>query len=186
MDPMTGRVYTIVNQEWALRRGFKPCSTIKLVTGLAGLSEKVINPADTAAVSERYKIDLTDALAYSNNTYFQQVGGRVGFDKMVGYARELGLGEKTGINSPFEFPGRLPAEKTGFALNRMSSHGDDFQVTAVQLATLVSAMANGGRLLAPHTPKTAQEERTSLRSCAVNSQSNPIISGAWSREWLVR
>ncbi|HZE70112.1 MAG TPA: penicillin-binding transpeptidase domain-containing protein [Pyrinomonadaceae bacterium] len=158
MDPMSGRIYTIVNQEWALRRGFKPCSTIKLVTGLAGLSEKVIDPADTAAVSERYKIDLTEALAYSNNTYFQQVGGRVGFDKMIGYARELGLGEKTGINAPYEYPGRLPAEKTGFALNRMSSHGDDFQVTAVQLATLVSAMANGGKLLAPHTPKTAQEQ----------------------------
>src|SRR5215213_626604 len=37
MDPMTGRVYSMVNQEWALRRGFKPCSTIKLVTGVAGL-----------------------------------------------------------------------------------------------------------------------------------------------------
>src|SRR6202008_4997411 len=74
MDPMSGRVYSIVNQEWALRRGFKPCSTIKLVTCWAGLSEKVIDPADTAAVSDRYKIDLTDALAYSNNTYFQQVG----------------------------------------------------------------------------------------------------------------
>src|ERR1043166_4936230 len=36
MDPITGRVYSIVNQEWALRRGFKPCSTIKLVTGVAG------------------------------------------------------------------------------------------------------------------------------------------------------
>src|SRR5215211_1693464 len=35
MDPMTGRVYSMVNQEWALRRGFKPCSTIKLVTGVA-------------------------------------------------------------------------------------------------------------------------------------------------------
>src|SRR5439155_24012516 len=33
MDPRSGRVYTVVNQEWALRRGFKPCSTIKLVTG---------------------------------------------------------------------------------------------------------------------------------------------------------
>ncbi len=158
MDPMTGRVYSIVNQEWALRRGFKPCSTIKLVTGLAGLSEKVIDPADTAAVSERYKIDLTEALAYSNNTYFQQVGGRVGYDKMIGYARQLGLGEKTGINSPFEYPGRLPAEKSGFALNRMSSHGDDFQVTAIQLATLVSAMANGGRLLEPQTPKSPKEQ----------------------------
>jgi membrane peptidoglycan carboxypeptidase len=158
MDPMSGRIYSIVNQEWALRRGFKPCSTIKLVTGLAGLNEKVIDPVDTAAVSERYKIDLTDALAYSNNTYFQQVGGRVGFDKMMSYAKELGLGEKTGINAPFEYPGRLPAEKSGFALNRMSSHGDDFEVTALQLATLVSAMANGGKLLAPHVPKTPGEQ----------------------------
>jgi penicillin-binding protein 2 len=161
MDPMSGRVYSIVNQEWALRRGFKPCSTIKLVTGIAGLNEKVINPADEASVSERYRIDLTEALAYSNNTYFQQVGGRVGFDKMINYARELGLGEKTGINAPFEYPGRLPAEKTGFALNRMSSHGDDFEVTAVQLATLVSAFANGGRLLTPHVPKTAKEQSSS-------------------------
>lgn len=157
MDPKSGRVYSIVNQEWALRRGFKPCSTIKLVTGVAGLGEKVIDPTNTAAVSERYNIDLTDALAYSNNTYFQQVGGRVGFSKMMSYARELGLGEKTGINAPNEFPGRLPYEKSGFGLNRMSSHGDDFEVTAVQLATLVSAMGNGGQLLVPSIPRTPQE-----------------------------
>jgi len=158
MDPMTGRIYSIVNQEWALRRGFKPCSTIKLVTGVAGLGEKVIDPANTAAVSDRYNIDLTDALAYSNNTYFQQVGGRVGFEKMMSYARDLGLGEKTGINAPNEYSGRLPYEKTGFALNRMSSHGDDFEVTAVQLATLVSAMGNGGKLLVPHVPRTTEEQ----------------------------
>ncbi|MCM3902894.1 MAG: penicillin-binding transpeptidase domain-containing protein, partial [Pyrinomonadaceae bacterium] len=158
MDPMTGRIYSIVNQEWALRRGFKPCSTIKLVTGVAGLGEKVIDPANTAAVSDRYNIDLTDALAYSNNTYFQQVGGRVGFEKMMSYARDFGLGEKTGINAPNEFSGRLPYEKTGFALNRMSSHGDDFEVTAVQLATLVSAMGNGGKLLVPHVPRSTEEQ----------------------------
>ena len=157
MDPKTGRVYSIVNQEWALRRGFKPCSTIKLVTGVAGLGEKIIDPTNTAAVSERYNIDLTDALAYSNNTYFQQVGGRVGFSKMMTYAREMGLGEKTGINAPNEFSGRLPFEKTGFALNRMSSHGDDFEVTALQLATLVSAMGNGGQLLVPSVPRTPEE-----------------------------
>lgn len=157
MDPKTGRVYSMVNQEWALRRGFKPCSTIKLVTGVAGLGEKVIDPTNTAAVSERYNIDLTDALAYSNNTYFQQVGGRVGFGKMMDYARDMGLGEKTGINAPNEFAGRLPYEKTGFALNRMSSHGDDFEVTALQLATLVSAMGNGGQLLVPNVPRTEQD-----------------------------
>ena len=157
MDPQTGRVYSMVNQEWALRRGFKPCSTIKLVTGVAGLGEKIIDPANTAEVSERYNIDLTDALAYSNNTYFQQVGGRVGFNKMMDYAREMGLGEKTGINAPNEFSGRLPFEKSGFALNRMSSHGDDFEVTALQLATLVSAMGNGGQLLKPSIPRTPQD-----------------------------
>lgn len=65
MDPQSGRVYTVINQEWALRRGFKPCSTIKLVSGLAGLTEKAIDPVQTVAVSDRrYAIDLTDALAY--------------------------------------------------------------------------------------------------------------------------
>ncbi|HKZ80566.1 MAG TPA: penicillin-binding transpeptidase domain-containing protein [Pyrinomonadaceae bacterium] len=158
MDPITGRIYAAVNQEWGFRRGFKPCSTIKLVTGIAGLREKVITPVETAEISDRYHIDLTDALAYSNNTYFQQVGGKVGFEKMIGYARELGLGEKTGVNVANEYPGQLPVEKNGFALNRMCSHGDDFEVTAVQLATLVSAMANGGRLLVPQVPRTRGEE----------------------------
>jgi penicillin-binding protein 2 len=160
MDPQSGRVYSMVNQEWAMRRGFKPCSTIKLVTGVAGLGEKVIDPANTAEVSERYKIDLTDALAYSNNTYFQHVGGKVGFNKMMSYAREMGLGEKTGINAANEFSGRLPFEKTGFALNRMSSHGDDFEVTALQLATLVSAMGNGGQLLEPSIPRSPKDAAT--------------------------
>jgi cell division protein FtsI/penicillin-binding protein 2 len=161
MDPMTGRVYSIVNQEWAIRRGFKPCSTIKLVTGLAGLNERIIERADPSAttkVADSYHINLTDALAYSNNAYFQQVGGRVGFDKMISYARRLGLGEKTGINAPNEFAGQVPAAKSGYAVNHMSSHGDDFKVTAVQLATLVSAMANGGKLLSPRVPRTSQED----------------------------
>jgi len=157
MDPKTGRVYTVVNQDWALRKGFKPCSTIKLVTGVAGISEKVIAPIETVSDGGRYKIDLTDALAYSNNTYFQHVAGEVGFDKMITYAKELGLGEKTGVNYVNEYSGRLPLFKSGFALNRMGSHGDDFEVTAIQLATLVSAMSNGGKLLTPHLPQTVQE-----------------------------
>ena len=157
MDPKTGRVYTVVNQEWGLRRGFKPCSTIKLVTGVAGICEKVIQPIETVSDGANYRIDLTDALAYSNNSYFQHVGGEVGFDKMISYARELGLGEKTGINYANESPGKVPSFKSGYAVNHMSSHGDDFEVTAIQLATLVSAMSNGGKLLAPHVPRTVEE-----------------------------
>lgn len=157
MDPKSGRVYTVVNQDWGLRRGFKPCSTIKLVTGVAGISEKVIQPVETVSVGGNYSLNLTEALAHSNNTYFQRVGGEVGFDKMVTYAREMGLGEKTGINYPNESPGRVPLYKTGYAVNHMSSHGDDFEVTAIQLASLVSAMSNGGKLVIPHVPRTVEE-----------------------------
>jgi cell division protein FtsI/penicillin-binding protein 2 len=157
MDPKTGRVYTVVNQEWGVRRGFKPCSTIKLVTGAAGISEKLISPFEAVSDSGRYPIDLTDALAYSNNTYFQHIGGQVGFDKMVSYAREMGLGEKTGVNYVNESSGRVPLFKSGWAVNRMSSHGDDFEVTAIQLATMVAAISNGGKLLTPHLPRTVDE-----------------------------
>src|SRR6266404_6882177 len=175
MDPKTGHVYSIVNQEWGVRQGFKPCSTIKLVTGLAGLNEKVIDPNDTARVSGAYHIDLTDALAHSNNTYFQMVGGQVGFDRMISYARQLGLGEKTGINLSNESKGQVPSAKSGFAVNHMSSHGDDFKVTAVQLATLVSAMANGGKLLTPFVPHTPKDEKRSApkvrRLVSINADS---------------
>ena len=155
MDPVTGRVYSIVNQEWALRRGFKPCSTIKLVTGVAGLSENAIPLLDTAG--DGYRTDLTSALAHSDNPFFQQVGTRIGSDKMVNYARELGLGEKTGINVPFEFSGRLPEIRSGLVERRMFSHADGFEVTPLQLGTLVSAMANGGKLLTPQIPHSAKE-----------------------------
>lgn len=157
MDPMNGKVYSIVNQEWALRRGFKPCSTIKLVTGVAGLSENIIAPSESALTSDRPRMDLTSALAHSDNSYFERVGSSLGFDKMVHYARELGLGEKTGLNVPFEYPGRLPEMKPGFTVRRMFSYADGFEVTPLQLGSLVSAMANGGKLYEPKTPHNAQE-----------------------------
>src|SRR5712671_4432216 len=179
MDPKSGRVYTVVNQEWALRRGFKPCSTIKLVTGVAGLCEKVIQPIETVSDGSKYRIDLTDALAYSNNSYFQNVGGQVGFDKMVSYARQLGLGEKTGINYVNESPGKVPLFKSGYAVNHMSSHGDDFEVTAIQLASLVSAMSNGGKLLVPHVPRTPEED--SQFKTDVRRKINVVNNEAWKR-----
>lgn len=155
MDPMTGKVYSIVNQEWGVRRGFKPCSTIKLVTGVAGLSENIIPQTELTTVSERSKLELTGALARSDNGYFERVGSNLGFDKMIHYAKEMGLGEKTGANVPFEYAGRLPEMGPGFALHRMFSYADGFEVTALQLGNLVSAMANGGKLLVPQLP-TAQ------------------------------
>ena len=176
MDPMTGRVYSVVNQQWALHRGFKPCSTIKLVTGVAGLSENAIPLVNTA--NDGFSLDLTSALAHSNNPFFQQVGARIGPEKMVTYARELGLGEKTGINVPSEFAGKLPDVKPDVVERRMFSHADGFQVTPLQLGTLVSAMANGGRLLTPQIPHTAKEAN---KMAPKVRRVLPITADVWQR-----
>ncbi|MGI9107388.1 MAG: penicillin-binding transpeptidase domain-containing protein [Pyrinomonadaceae bacterium] len=157
MNPKTGQVYTIVNQEWGVRRGFKPCSTIKLVSGLAGVIEGVIDPVQENVAYNSNRMNLNDALARSNNGYFQQVGRRVGFERLSSYARQLGLGERSGINHVNEFAGRVPLFKDDRGMLRMSSHGDDFEVTPVQLATLASVFGNGGTLLSPHLPRTPQE-----------------------------
>jgi penicillin-binding protein 2 len=166
MNPKTGQIYTIVNQQWAVRRGFKPCSTTKLVTGLAGLGEGVIDPI-AENVSYGHHPTLTSALARSApNSYFQRVGQRVGFERMVSYARQLGLGERTGINHTGEYQGRLPLFKNDTGMLRMSSHGDDIEVTAVQLAALAGVFATGGTLVTPHLPRTPEENlkfRTEVR-----------------------
>ena len=157
MNPRTGQIYTIVNQEWGVRRGFKPCSTIKLISGLAGVVEGVIDPMIENAAYSSNRMNLTDALAYSHNGYFQQVGRRVGFERLSSYARQFGYGERTGINHVNEYAGRVPLFKNDVGMLRMSSHGDDFEVTPVQLATLASVFANGGTLVTPHLPRTPQE-----------------------------
>lgn len=156
MDAQNGQIVSIVNQKWAIGQGYKPCSTIKLVTGAAGLTEGVINQFGSVNFKS-HRFDLTDALAFSNNSYFQSVGGTVGFQKMASYAHELGLGAPTGINAPNESSGKVPDFKTGYAVNHMSSHGDDFETTPLQLATMVSAITNGGKLITPQVARTKQE-----------------------------
>lgn len=154
MEPQTGKVLTIVNQEWGIRKAFKPCSTIKLVTGIAGLNERVINQQGDVQ-SRRMRIGLDDALAHSNNSYFQSVGSTVGNEKMIQYARSMGLGEPTGINAQGETAGRLPYGNNNV---RIYSHGDDFEVTPLQLAVMVSAISNGGKIVVPRIPKEKYEK----------------------------
>ncbi len=158
MEPQTGKVLTIVNQDWAIRKSFKPCSTIKLVTGVAGLNEKKIT-SDGNISDRRFPMNLDDALAYSNNSYFQTVGKNLGNEKMIAYAQMLGLGAPTGINAKNETGGKLPF---GNSNARVYSHGDDFEVTPLQLGVLVSTISNGGKVIVPQIPKT-KFERTNFR-----------------------
>lgn len=159
MEAKTGKIVTMVNQDWAIKNSFKPCSTIKLVTGVAGLSEHVINE-EGGIGSSTTGMDLDLALARSNNGYFQRAGTNFGNEKMVSYAKTLGLGERTGINAEGETPGKLPY---GNRNPRIYSHGDDFEVTPLQLAVMVSAIANDGKKVVPQIVKP-QNQKAGFRA----------------------
>lgn len=157
MDPNSGRVYTIVNQQMALNSPVKPCSTVKLIVGLGALHEGVFDPNENVQLARNgWGMNLTDALARSNNPFFQVLGRRLGFDRVINYALNYGFGERTGINLPNESPGFLP-EEDEVETGHMSSHGDNFGVTAIQLAAFTSAIANGGYLYVPQIPRTREE-----------------------------
>jgi penicillin-binding protein 2 len=171
LDPQTGRVLSIVNQDWAIKHSFKPCSTIKLVTAVAGLNENLINQEGT--ITQRsFPVDLDDALAFSNNAYFQTVGANLGGQKMVSYARILGLGEPTGLNVEGETGGKVPFNNNNA---RIYSHGDDFEVTPLQLAVLVSAISNGGKLVVPQIPRS-QYEKANFRGFMKRQVTLPVNS----------
>nr|MBA3768094.1 hypothetical protein [Acidobacteriota bacterium] len=142
MEAQTGKVLTIVNQNWAVRSSIRPCSTIKLVTGAAGVHEDVIDKRTGAVKKVSTRRNLDDALAYSDNPYFQRAGVAMGNNKLVETARDFGLGQPTGVNLDGETSGRLPVSNQH---PRIYSHGDDTEVSTIQLAVMVAAITNGGK-----------------------------------------
>lgn len=156
VDPSTGRILTIVNQRLAFSGGFQPCSTIKVSVALAALNEKVIG--NDGKLFRRGGYNLTQALAHSNNYYFATLGTKLGFEKVSYYAHLFGYGEKAGLNINGENAGRFPAEPpTNGGVGMLTSFGEGISQTPLQLAALMSAMANGGTLYYLQYPRAASE-----------------------------
>ena len=162
MDPWTGRVLTIGNPRAGLLTAYQPCSVFKLVVAVAGLQEGIITP-DTRyncttgcwLAQGHGPIDLRRSLAVSCNTYYEWIGERLGFEKVTTYARLLGLGAPTGVNVPGEAAGVVPARVPSLGVGHMSSHAQGVKTSAMQLASLMSALVNGGVM---HEPQLAAAE----------------------------
>ncbi|MFN0105864.1 MAG: penicillin-binding transpeptidase domain-containing protein [Bryobacteraceae bacterium] len=160
VDPRTGRILTIVNQKLALGSGFQPCSTIKLVCALAGLHEGVVVRDTQIRLGRRHSMDMTEALARSNNPYFARVGEKLGFDKVHFYAKQFGLGERAGLGIDGESAGVLPEVPPKFGgVGMMTSFGEGIQLTTLQLASFLSAIANGGTMYHLQYPRSSEELR---------------------------
>src|SRR6266700_3705729 len=158
VDPNTGRILTVVNQKLAFGEGYIPCSTIKPTIALAALEENVITPDTMLNVGRRKYMNLAEAMARSNNEFFEQLGTRLGFDTVSRYGRLLGFGELAGYNLSEEHPGSFPtAPPTHGGVARMSSYGEGIQATPLQLAAVAAAFANGGTLYYLQYPHSKEE-----------------------------
>ena len=160
IEPTSGRILAMVNQKLALSSGAQPCSTIKLSVALAALSEGVIDKETRVSLGRRSRINLTYALARSNNAYFEALGRKLGFEKVRYYANQYGLGELAGYNISGEQLGVYPAEEISAKLGgvgKMCSFGEGISMTPLQLGAMVAAIANGGTLYYLQHPTNADE-----------------------------
>ncbi len=149
IEPTSGRILAMVNQKLALSSGAQPCSTIKLSVALAGVSEGLIDRETEVPLTRRSRMTLTQALAHSNNAYFEAVGRKLGFEKVQYYAHQFGLGEYAGYHIPGEHLGEYPEEEISSKLGgvgKMCSFGEGISMTPLQLGAMVAAIANGGTL----------------------------------------
>lgn len=153
---------------------FPPGSTFKLPTAIAGClngqhgaycncigyTKYGSVPIRCWKTSGHGSLGLAEAIQRSCNPYFMQIANTIGTEKMVNTFENLGLGKTTGIRLPNESPGILPGSqdwKRRFrsksmtpALTGMLSIGQgDSEATPLQMAALVSSIANGGRYYQP-------------------------------------
>jgi beta-lactamase class D len=158
VDPRDGRVLTVVNQKMAFSEGFEPCSTIKPVIAVAALQQGLITRDSMLPVARRESMDLTEALAHSNNAFFEQLGERMGFETVHHYASLFGLGERAGYGMLSEDPGTLPeAPPARGGVARMSSFGEGIRMTPLQLVSVMATVADNGTMYYLQYPQSREE-----------------------------
>ncbi len=102
------------------------------------------------------RVALVDALAKSCNVYFFHYAEPLGREALLGWMQRVGFGQPTGIDLPGELSGqipglRLPDDQTALTDTQAAAIGQStLLVTPLQVARLMAAVANGGRLPRPH------------------------------------
>jgi len=163
----------------AIQSTYPPGSTFKIISALSALEEGIINE-ETEFFCKGFiemggrrfrcwkrgghgRVDLYRAITESCDVYFYEVGKMIGIDRLAEYARMYGLGEPTGIELDGERIGVVPSTDWklknlherwygGETLNTVIGQGY-LSATPLQMARLIAAAVNGGRLLKVHLLK---------------------------------
>ncbi len=159
----------------AVQAHYPPGSTYKLVAGTGGLADRKISASTLVHTkgfltvgSTRYYdwnhqgfglCNIYCGFGHSSDTFFFQVGGMLGIDRLGYWARQYGFGSPTGIDLPGEASGIVPTNKwKQKELGAKIFPGETFQasigqgydaVTPIQLINAYAALANGGKLYQP-------------------------------------
>ncbi len=168
----------------AFQTHYYPGSVFKVLMAIAALEEGVINEHTTFSCNGSFMfggrafgcwrhsghgtVSVVDALAFSCDVFFYNVGNKLGAERLEKWATKLGVGVKTGIDLPREAPGRVAnaAKKAAYAKAIGSKNPDDYKwypgdtismsvgqgmvdTTILQNAVLMSAVINGGKRVRP-------------------------------------
>jgi len=163
-------------QNRAIQGTYSPGSTFKIVVATAALEEGIVTPdfrvhcgGGGTFYGRFFKcweekghgtVDMRHGIEKSCNTFFYTLGNLVGIDKLHKWATLLGLGEKSGIDLPNEVSGIMPSsawKQARFGQKWYSGEtisvaiGQGYvSVTPIQLAVMMSTVANGGTRVTPH------------------------------------
>jgi penicillin-binding protein 2 len=186
----------------ALQSQYPPGSTFKIITAIAGLEQGVITPETKVDCKGGINyggwhfgcwrkrghgvISLHRAIVESCDTYFYEVGKRLGIDKIYNYAVNFGLGKKTGIEFVGERKGLIPNTKWKLENKKLPWFmGETFNtaigqgyvtVTPIQLAVTTGAIVNDGNLYRPTLIKDAKPMLSGKLN--VNPETLEIIKNA--------
>lgn len=168
----------------AIQSQYPPGSTFKIIMAIAGLEEGVIT--DSTKVDCRGgisygkwhfgcwrkgghgSVSLHRALVESCDVYFYDVGKHLGIDRIYKYATKFGLGKETGTSLGVEKKGLIPNTKWKLEKKKaqwflgetfVNSIGQGYvSVTPVQMAVMMSAVSNGGKVYRPTILRGASPE----------------------------
>lgn len=162
---------------------YAPGSTFKPIVAMAGFEAGILEP-EAKVFCPGYldlgtyrfhcwkhgghgHVDMIEAFAGSCDTYFYDLGHRVGIDRIQSMARRFGLGQKLGIDLPHERPGFVPSRTWKFATRHqawqqgetlVASIGQGYMLaTPLQLAVMMARLANGGKAVVPHVVQKTGE-----------------------------
>lgn len=183
MDPQSGEILAMAHcdkhsklpvKNRTISDNFEPGSTFKIVTAAAALEEGALAPEDSIyAEKGQFKIGkriihdvkpyewltFRESVTFSSNIALAKIANMVGKQKIYKYARDFGMGTKTGIDLPGEAKGFISSPETwpDFVLSTIA-FGQGISLTALQLVCAYAAVANDGVLMKPFVVKAIMDD----------------------------